>query len=43
MKKFETPVIDVIRYEAVDVIAVSIDHDNGFFDIDDLLNALGLK
>ena len=36
MKTFEEPIIEVIIFETKDVIAISIDHDNGFFDISDL-------
>jgi hypothetical protein len=42
MKIFEEPIVEITRFTIEDVITESSgdDHDNGFVDIGDLLNAL---
>ena len=38
MKNFEKPEIELIKFEAKDVIATSSDNDNSFGDASDFLN-----
>lgn len=40
MKIFENPTMDIVLFDAKDIITTSNEHDNGFVDIGDLLKKL---